>query len=169
MANPGTANPQCFAKAGKMEPNHLFNGFGPLQPAVAMLWWLPELLLSAHHYTSRRQLPGWVVENVPRLFNKLAVVVVPNKSQLHRWQPWCCPLSWVSVASLPPSGLIFQRRYQRLVSKIAEGEGRGAEWGAGWWDRHAACAISETQHSHIYERMRGCLTKSRLPPAVSGQ
>lgn len=27
---------QCFAKAGKMEPNHLFNGFGPLQPAVAM-------------------------------------------------------------------------------------------------------------------------------------
>lgn len=27
---------QCFAKAGKMEPNQLFNGFGPLQPAVAM-------------------------------------------------------------------------------------------------------------------------------------
>lgn len=27
---------QCFAKAGKMEPNRLFNGFGPLQPAVAM-------------------------------------------------------------------------------------------------------------------------------------
>lgn len=36
---------KCFAKAGKMEPNHLLNGFGPLQPAVAMLWWLPELLL----------------------------------------------------------------------------------------------------------------------------
>lgn len=32
-----TAIPQCFAKAGKMEPNHLLNGFGPLQPAVAML------------------------------------------------------------------------------------------------------------------------------------
>lgn len=31
---------KCFAKAGKMEPNHLLNGFGPLQPAVAMLWWL---------------------------------------------------------------------------------------------------------------------------------
>lgn len=27
---------QCFAKAGKMEPNHLFNGFGPLQPAVGL-------------------------------------------------------------------------------------------------------------------------------------
>lgn len=27
---------QCFARAGKMEPNRLFNGFGPLQPAVAM-------------------------------------------------------------------------------------------------------------------------------------
>ena len=26
---------KCFAKAGKMEPNQLFNGFGPLQPAVA--------------------------------------------------------------------------------------------------------------------------------------
>lgn len=36
---------KCFAKAGKMEPNHLLNGFGPLQPAVAMLWWLQELLL----------------------------------------------------------------------------------------------------------------------------
>ena len=35
-----TVIPQCFAKAGKMEPNHLLNGFGPLQPAVAMLWWL---------------------------------------------------------------------------------------------------------------------------------
>lgn len=34
-----TKIPQCFAKAGKMEPNHLLNGFGPLQPAVAMLWW----------------------------------------------------------------------------------------------------------------------------------
>lgn len=32
-----TLTPQCFAKAGKMEPNHLLNGFGPLQPAVAML------------------------------------------------------------------------------------------------------------------------------------
>lgn len=32
-----TVIPQCFAKAGKMEPNHLLNGFGPLQPAVAML------------------------------------------------------------------------------------------------------------------------------------
>lgn len=40
-----TVIPQCFAKAGKMEPNHLLNGFGPLQPAVAMLWWLQELLL----------------------------------------------------------------------------------------------------------------------------
>ena len=30
---PGT---ECFAKAGKMEPNQLFDGFGPLQPAVAM-------------------------------------------------------------------------------------------------------------------------------------
>lgn len=29
---------QCFAKAGKMEPNQLFNGFGPLQPAVAVHW-----------------------------------------------------------------------------------------------------------------------------------
>lgn len=29
---------QCFARAGKMEPNRLFNGFGPLQPAVAMHW-----------------------------------------------------------------------------------------------------------------------------------
>lgn len=37
VAIPETANPQCFAKAGKMEPNHLLNGFGPLQPAVAML------------------------------------------------------------------------------------------------------------------------------------
>lgn len=27
---------QCFARAGKMEPNRLFNGFGPLQPAVAV-------------------------------------------------------------------------------------------------------------------------------------
>jgi len=27
---------KCFAKAGKMEPNQLFNGFGPLQPAVAV-------------------------------------------------------------------------------------------------------------------------------------
>lgn len=26
---------ECFAKAGKMEPNQLFDGFGPLQPAVA--------------------------------------------------------------------------------------------------------------------------------------
>lgn len=34
---PQTVIPQCFAKAGKMEPNHLLNGFGPLQPAVAML------------------------------------------------------------------------------------------------------------------------------------
>lgn len=39
---PETVIPQCFAKAGKMEPNHLLNGFGPLQPAVAMLWWLQE-------------------------------------------------------------------------------------------------------------------------------
>ncbi|KAM7404220.1 hypothetical protein PAMP_011587 [Pampus punctatissimus] len=30
------AQPKCFAKAGKMEPNQLFNGFGPLQPAVAV-------------------------------------------------------------------------------------------------------------------------------------
>ncbi|KAB5546393.1 hypothetical protein PHYPO_G00071520 [Pangasianodon hypophthalmus] len=28
--------PECFAKAGKMEPNQLFYGFGPLQPAVAV-------------------------------------------------------------------------------------------------------------------------------------
>lgn len=42
-----TLTPQCFAKAGKMEPNHLLNGFGPLQPAVAMLWWLRELLLTS--------------------------------------------------------------------------------------------------------------------------
>lgn len=33
---------QCFARAGKMEPNRLFNGFGPLQPAVAMHWLLPD-------------------------------------------------------------------------------------------------------------------------------
>lgn len=37
MSAPQTVIPQCFAKAGKMEPNHLLNGFGPLQPAVAML------------------------------------------------------------------------------------------------------------------------------------
>ena len=29
-------NKKCFAKAGKMEPNQLLNGFGPLQPAVAL-------------------------------------------------------------------------------------------------------------------------------------
>ena len=29
---------KCFAKAGKMEPNQLFNGFGPFQPAVAVHW-----------------------------------------------------------------------------------------------------------------------------------
>ena len=37
VLDPDTVNPQCFAKAGKKEPNHLLNGFGPLQPAVAML------------------------------------------------------------------------------------------------------------------------------------
>lgn len=28
--------PECFAEAGKMEPNQLLDGFGPLQPAVAV-------------------------------------------------------------------------------------------------------------------------------------
>lgn len=36
VLDPQPAALQCFAKAGKMEPNRLFNGFGPLQPAVAM-------------------------------------------------------------------------------------------------------------------------------------
>lgn len=27
---------KCFAEAGKMEPNQLLDGFGPLQPAVAV-------------------------------------------------------------------------------------------------------------------------------------
>lgn len=36
VLGPQLAARQCFARAGKMEPNRLFNGFGPLQPAVAM-------------------------------------------------------------------------------------------------------------------------------------
>lgn len=39
---PKLAALQCFARAGKMEPNRLFNGFGPLQPAVAMHWLLQD-------------------------------------------------------------------------------------------------------------------------------
>lgn len=34
-ANPRGPRTKCFAEAGKMEPNRLFTGFGPLQPAVA--------------------------------------------------------------------------------------------------------------------------------------
>lgn len=36
FSSPTATSLQCFAKAGKMEPNHLFNGFGPLQPAVGL-------------------------------------------------------------------------------------------------------------------------------------
>jgi len=53
------SKPQCFAKAGKMEPNHLFNGFGPLQPAVAMLWWQHELFLSCLFFFCFRRKPRW--------------------------------------------------------------------------------------------------------------
>lgn len=42
LSYPKLAALQCFARAGKMEPNRLFNGFGPLQPAVAMHWLLQD-------------------------------------------------------------------------------------------------------------------------------
>lgn len=42
VLDPKVAALQCFARAGKMEPNRLFNGFGPLQPAVAMHWLLQD-------------------------------------------------------------------------------------------------------------------------------
>lgn len=162
-ADLGTANPQCFAKAGKMEPNHLLNGFGPLQPAVAMLWWLPELLLSAHYCTSRQRQPilgEWL--ECARTFDTCCSNLCPIKLVTHLTtlvrSPFLsecclCASEWIDILET----------LSAAVSKIAEGEGMVAG------GRHAACAISETQHSHIYERMRGCLAKSRLPPAVSGQ
>lgn len=115
-----TANPQCFAKAGKMEPNHLLNGFGPLQPAVAMLWWLLELLLSpsAHHCTSRhrRQLLGeWL--KCAKTFDTWCSNFCPIKASYTFDNFGAVHFFWVSVASLPPSGLIFRRHYQRLSQK----------------------------------------------------
>ena len=43
---------KCFAKAGKMEPNQLINGFGPFQPAVAVHWSLQytQILYSVDLY-----------------------------------------------------------------------------------------------------------------------
>lgn len=119
-ADPGTANPQCFAKAGKMEPNHLLNGFGPLQPAVAMLWWLPELLLSAHNCTSQHQwqLLGEWLKCDTCCSNLCPIKPVTPLTTLVRttFLSECC-LSASERIDIPET-------LSAAVSKIAEGEGR---------------------------------------------
>lgn len=108
-----TVIPQCFAKAGKMEPNHLLNGFGPLQPAVAMLWWLQELLLlwclQHNHCNGSGPLldHDWLMAFLYQQHLECSVIVVSNAKPVSfltnkETNPsfktlvlWYGPLSWV--------------------------------------------------------------------------
>lgn len=152
--------PQCFAKAGKMEPNHLLNGFGPLQPAVAMLWWLQEL---QHNLFNDLQVKmsglwlsptiniwsvHWLSCSMPTLSYFL---LIKDQSELQNFHMVPCP-AWVLPASREINILTTP---STAVSKIAGG-------------RRAARAISETQHSHVCVRMYGCLSMTPLKLTATG-
>lgn len=164
-----TVIPQCFAKAGKMEPNHLLNGFGPLQPAVAMLWWLQEPFLlwslQQNHCNNSRPLnDDWLMAfplpTTSGVFSECHIQcctcpILTNKEinpsfKTLVWSPFlteCC----LSISSR----IDILTRLSRGVSKIAGG-------------RRAACAISEIQHSHVCVRMYGCLAKTLSKLTVTG-
>lgn len=150
MSASETVIPQCFAKAGKMEPNHLLNGFGPLQPAVAMLWWLQELLLlwclQHNHCNDSRPLldDDWLMAflyqhlecSVIVMFNAKPVWFLTNKETDPSFKTWVWSNFLTECYLSASNGIDILTTLSMAVSKIAGGEGR-----------HTACAISETQHS----------------------
>lgn len=163
-----TVIPQCFAKAGKMEPNHLLNGFGPLQPAVAMLWWLQELLLlwclQHNHCNDSRPLldDDWLMAflyqhlecSVIVMSNAKPVSSLTNK-ETRASKLWCGSTLLTECYLSASKGIDILTTLSMAVSKIARG-------------RRAARAISETQHSHVCVRMCGCLAKTPPKVTVSG-
>lgn len=138
MSIPDTVIPQCFAKAGKMEPNHLLNGFGPLQPAVAMLWWLQELLLlwclQHNHCSDSRPLldDDWLMAflyqqhlecSVIVMFNAKPVSFLTNKETNRSFQTLVCSTFLTECCLSASNGIDILTTLSMAVSKIAGGGG----------------------------------------------
>lgn len=155
-ADPEAANPQCFAKAGKMEPNHLLNGFGPLQPAVAMLWWLPELPLSQSLRPTAAlpddggfRVSGW---NVPPPYDTLLFHCLPNKS---RFQPNFAAvhfLEWV----LPLCRRVDWYSGDTISGCFKNSRGGRAGWVGVGWGGQTCCVryFRNTALTYLWENAR---------------